>query len=171
MGYTHYWSASYGDPAYAAAWPAIIGDTRRIIEAVRARGIVIAGPDGYRRPIIDQDRMGVAFNGDATTDLDAESFEIEVPAPSSPAQPQVQFCKTYGKPYDLAVTTVLLRCHLLVPGAFVIRSDGGWDTDWNRNQLNAFGLVAPSARRLVTELFGPVPGASPFTAGAFGWED
>lgn len=65
------------------------------------------------------------------------------------------FCKTNHRPYDRAVTAVLLRCHLLAPGAFTITSDGDWDQDWRQ------------ARTIVETLF-PTPGtglsAEPSTA-------
>ena len=77
MGYTHYWSVQRSHPDYATAWPTLIDDTRRIIDAVRATGVVIAGPDGYRRPILDP-AHGIALNGDATTDLDYEALHPAV---------------------------------------------------------------------------------------------
>ncbi len=88
-------------PDYATAWPGIIDDTRRIIDVVRASGVVIAGPDGYRRPVLDPVE-GIAFNGDATTDLDYETFLLTPPLPADRAR-TVGVCKTGRKPYDLAV--------------------------------------------------------------------
>ena len=87
MGYSHYWSVQRAHPAYTAAWPTIIEDTRRIITAVRNLGVVIGGPDGTRRPILDPTE-GIAFNGDATTDLDYETFELAPPV-APPTTPPV----------------------------------------------------------------------------------
>jgi len=160
MGYTHYWDAPTAHPDYAAAWPAIITDTRTIITAVRAAGIVIAGPDGRRRPQLDVE--GIAFNGDATSDLDYESFILAPPGPA----PRVghPFCKTDRRPYDLAVAAVLLRCHLVLPDTFRIWSDGGWDREWRHGAIPPAPDArhpTPSPRQLVADLFGPVPDASP----------
>ena len=118
MGYTHYWSVQRSHPNYATAWPTLIDDTRRIIDAVRATGVVIAGPDGYRRPILDPAK-GIALNGDATTDLDYEALVLQ---PPSPARGYMwAFCKTGRRPYDLAVAAILLRARLLLPNVFLIR--------------------------------------------------
>lgn len=61
----------------------------------------------------------------------------------------------------MAVAAILLRCHLLVPEAFLIHSDGGWDEEWARDMTfpSVGGL---SARALVAEFFGGVPAAAPF---------
>jgi hypothetical protein len=161
MGYTHYWSVRRADRAYAEAWPRIIDDTRRIIDAVRTIGVVIAGPDGHRRPILDPDE-GVAFNGDATTDLDSDAFTLK--PPTSVPGPGWAFCKTERRPYDLAVAAVLLRCRLLLPGLFLIASDGRWDREWSHGVLPAAAGAgqAVGARQLVSDLFGDVPDANPF---------
>lgn len=160
MGYTHYWSVQRSHPDYATAWLTIIDDTRRIIDAVRATGVVIAGPDGYRRPVLDP-AEGIAFNGDATTDLDYEALVLR--PPSLALGYTRAFCKTGRRPYDLAVAAVLLRARLLLPDVFLIRSDGGWDGEWAHGVLpgvpGAGTTVAP--RQLVAALFGPVPPASP----------
>ena len=162
MGYTHHWSIPLAHPDYAKAWPGIIDDTRRIIDAVRATGVVIAGPDGYRRPILDT-TQGIAFNGDATTDLDYETFVIAPPVPAD--RPRTfGFCKTGRRPYDLAVATVLLRCRLLLPEVFLIRSTGDWEREWAHGvtpSLPGAAGRALGARRLVADLFGAVPRTNP----------
>ncbi|MEV4199385.1 hypothetical protein [Micromonospora globbae] len=161
MGYTHYWSVPLSHRDYATAWPTLIDDTRRIIGAVRATGVVIAGPDGYRRPVLDP-AAGIEFNGDATTDLDYEAFVLQPPS-LRPGYTRA-FCKTGRRPYDLAVAAVLLRARLLLPDVFLIRSDGSWDGEWAHGVLpgipGAGHAVAP--RQLVADLFGPVPQRSPF---------
>ena len=161
MGYTHYWSVPPGDPRYAMVWPGIVEDTRRIVDAVRALGVVIAGPDGHRRPILDVSR-GVAFNGDATTDLDYETFALGTPGFGGP--PRTEFCKTGRRPYDLAVAAVLLRCHLLLPGVFRIGTDGDWEREWLTGVAGdtAGPTAGIGARRLLADLFSEVPQDNPF---------
>ena len=75
---THAWAYQPSHPAYRTAWPTILTDTRRIIEHVRRLGIVIAGPNGRRAPVLDP-AEGLEFNGDATTDLAGGSFVLLAP--------------------------------------------------------------------------------------------
>lgn len=160
MGYTHYWSVQRCHPDYAAAWPGIIDDTRHIIAAARDRGIVIAGPEGHARPILDP-AEGIAFNGDATAELACETCYLPPPEPT-PGYSWM-FCKTDRFPYDLAVAAVLLRCRLQLPEVILIRSDGGWDGEWRHGAMP--DVTAVGARQLVADLFGPVPEASVFHPG------
>ncbi|MEJ3745524.1 hypothetical protein WEI85_19810 [Actinomycetes bacterium KLBMP 9797] len=164
MGYTHYWSVRRGHPGYAQAWPGIVGDARRIIDAVGATGVAVAGPNGYGQAVLDL-AEGIAFNGDGTAGLDYEAFRLGPPAPFWTGDTWA-FCKTAGRPYDLAVTAVLLRCRLLLPRVVQIQSDGRWDDEWLRGAQpalsSAAGLRPAGARALVTDLFGAVPTASPF---------
>ena len=123
--YTHYWAYLPSHPHYIRAWSTILDNTRRIIEQVRRAGIVIAGANGYRRPMLDA-ADGIGFNGDATSDLDGAPFQLLAPLPADPhGVPTAEAsCTTRHKPYDLAVAAILLRCRLLLPEVFWIRSDG-----------------------------------------------
>jgi hypothetical protein len=125
---TRSWAYQPSHPAYRTAWPTILHDTRRIVVHVRQLGIVIAGPDGHRCPVLDAGN-GVEFNGDATTDLAGGPFVLLAPLPSHPRglPTATASCTTHRKPYALAVTAVLLRCALLVPEAFAVASDESWD--------------------------------------------
>jgi hypothetical protein len=168
MAYSHYWTVPRAHRDYVAAWPSILDDTRRIIDAVRQHGVVIAGYDGLRRPALHADGHGIAFNGDASTDLDAQPFNLTPPLPIAPTYGQpFSLCKTNRKPYDVAVAAVLLRCALLLPDVFLIRSDGAWDQEWAHGAARGSGLTLPSARDIVGALFGPVPAVSPFAAEVF----
>jgi hypothetical protein len=168
MGYCHYWTVPRAHRDYLAAWPMILDDTRRIIDAVRDHGVVIAGYDGWRRPTLHTEGHGIAFNRDASTDLDADPFTVTPPLPITPAHPQpLNVCKTNRKPYDVAVTAVLLRCALLLPDVFLIRSDGAWDGEWAHSAARGSGPALPSARDIVGAVFGPVPTTSPFAVQAF----
>src|SRR5262245_1645579 len=103
MGYTHYWSLLAHDPAYQQVWPQLVGDTARIIDAVRRAGIVIAGPHGWGLPILDP-ACDISFNGTAEAELSADTFTF--PAPSFDDERPVwaaNFCKTNLRPYDVAV--------------------------------------------------------------------
>ncbi len=80
---THSWSYQPSQPAYRTAWPTILHDTRRILAHVRQGGIVIAGADGRRSPVLDIGE-GIEFNGDATTHLAGSPFVLLAPLPSHP---------------------------------------------------------------------------------------
>src|SRR6266511_39402 len=82
MRYAHRYAYLPSDPGYAQAWPQILTDTATIIEQVRRAGIVIAGPDGYRRPTLSPTE-GIELNGDATSDLDGAAFQL----PAAAARP------------------------------------------------------------------------------------
>jgi hypothetical protein len=163
--YRHRWAYQPNHPGYAHAWPTILADSRRIIEAVRRAGIVVAGPDGYRRPVLDG-REGLDLNGDATSDLAGEAFQLLAPLPVLPqGRPTVTaFCTTGARPYDLAVSTILLRCALLIPHAFAVASDGSWDREWVHGAT--LGGTAPrlGARAVIADLFGVRPRANPLRA-------
>src|SRR5205823_339491 len=111
--YSHRYAYLPADPRWVKAWPQILTDTKRIVEYVRRNGLVIAGPNGLRRPVFDF-TLGVDFNGDATTDLAGDAFTLLAPIPTRPSVSAQATCATRGKPYDLAVAAVLLRCHQLV---------------------------------------------------------
>jgi hypothetical protein len=160
--YAHRFAYLPADPAWVQAWPQILDDARIIVERVRRLGVVIAGPDGLRRPIFDPG-MGLEFNGDATTDLAGDAFTVMAPLFTRPTVSVQGMCRTGGKPYDLAVAAVLLRCVQLVPDVFVLDSDGGWDSDWATGHPPASAGVLGSPRNLVGMLFDPYPDQSPFT--------
>lgn len=150
-----------GHSRYRRAWPAILADTRRIIDAVRTAGVAIAGPDGRRSPILDPTH-GVGFNGDAYTDLDGDPFTLLAPTPPTELPvPATASCRTGRKPYDLAVAAVLLRCHLLLPDLFTIGSDGRWDVEWAHGPLPTRVASTLSARQLVASLFDTTATADP----------
>ncbi|WP_432983154.1 hypothetical protein [Dactylosporangium sp. CA-233914] len=124
MGYTHSWRCQPGSGWYAAIWPQLFADTRSILDTVTAAGTRLTGPDGTGTPWLDP-ATGVAFNG--VVGQACDTFRLDSPGPD---RPQWRFCKTDAEPYDLAVTAVLLRAHLLLPSSFHIGSEGSWDADW-----------------------------------------
>ena len=160
---THYWAYQPSHPAYRHGWPTIINDTRLIIDHVRGLSIVIAGPDGHRGPILDPGEV-IGFNGDATTDLAGDSFTLLAPLPGHPRglPTATARCTTNRKPYELAVTAVLLRCALLVPAAFAVGSDGRWDGEWRTGARQwPAAATGHSPRSIVADLFGTNPVGNP----------
>ncbi len=84
--YTHHWAYQPSHPAYRTAWPTILHDTHRIIDQIRGSGIVLAGPDGLRAPVLDPDE-GIAFNGDATRSLHRDALQLFAPLPATRGHP------------------------------------------------------------------------------------
>ncbi len=164
MGYTHYWGLLANDPGYHALWPQIVTDTARILDAVRRVGIGITGPHGWGLPVLDPG-CDISFNGNAEPGLAADTFALPVPVRDDERPVwTANFCKTNRLPYDLAVTAVLLRCHLLVPHALTISSDGSWNSQWKASRkLPGTRRRVPSARALTSTLFGRIPDTDPLT--------
>jgi hypothetical protein len=167
MGYTHHYRYSPEHPSFRDAWPQMVTDAQRIVDRVQDAGVIILGFDG----IPPVSATGIAFGGDYTQELTAESFIISPslerlrPWHYNGAGVVQTFCKTERYPYDLAVTAILLRCRSIAPDAFFVSSDGDWDDDWSQDATHPpTGL---STRGVVTELFGDYPTASPFNTGYF----
>jgi hypothetical protein len=159
--YRHYLSYQPGHPDYRRMWPTIVADTASIITAVRRAGTVIAGPDGYRRPTLDL-LDGVAFNGDATSDLDAGPLLLRPPQQVASEYREQLSCATNRKPYDLAVAASLLRVRLLLPHIVDVASDGAWDREWAiGTAVPRPGLTVSGARQLVADLFDQWPDTNP----------
>lgn len=133
MGYTHYWSHDYIDHD---SWIRLIDDARRIINAIE---VPVGNGLGEGEPVLTEDE--IRLNGKNGNDY--ETFLL-TPDPTG-----FDFCKTGLRPYDVVVTTVLLRATLTIPG-FNIRSDGDW-SDW-RNAQEAYEYIFQE----------PAPEADPF---------
>lgn len=65
-------------------------------------------------------------------------------------------CKTERFPCDVAVTAILLRCHLIALDAFLVNSDGDWDQEWAEDMTSP-PTAGLSSRGLVAELFSVTP--------------
>jgi hypothetical protein len=157
VGYTHYFSYDPSAESFVDAWPQIFTDTWLIACYVqRALGIRLADGDGHGPPEITRRR--IRLNGPAVAGLDHETFLIDpTPHPDFEARRfVVGFCKTARKPYDIAVTSILLRCQRLAPTAFVIASDGDWEHDWCPPKQLASGARRPDPASVLELLFAQV---------------
>jgi hypothetical protein len=177
--YAHAYSYPPRHPHYATAWPAILADTRRIIDWMSAAGIELSGPNG-NRPLIDA-RHGIAFTGDPRRHGTADQFTLS--PPRTPASPRRRdrirgICTTRRLPYDLAVAAVLLRLRRRLPGLVTVTSNGRWDSEWayGAADTTADGTAADSAdgasggcpigaRALIDALFDTTYRYSPLTRG------
>lgn len=161
MGYTHYWAYLPEHDQFRRWWPRMVLDAKTILDHIQTVELIdIRGATGVGTPLLTEGAIG--FNGDQTADADFESFWLPYAAPDPIAEPDLaaeyrtlgfawSFCKTAGKPYDVAVCVVLLRCHFHAPDVFAIGSDGNWDRDWSM------------PRAVYTDLFGEPGDTNPLT--------
>jgi hypothetical protein len=119
MGYTHYWSHADIEPA---VWAGLAQDTRKILGHIHSIVEVVNG-DGEAGSEPTVSDAHITFNGTQANDEWHETFSLV------PAATEFDFCKTNRKPYDLAVTTVLLRFAVVIP-TFYFWSDGAWEEEW-----------------------------------------
>lgn len=137
MGYTHYWTISSPD---REAFGRLALDTKQILETTSVK---ICGWDGTGDPEITEGR--IAFNGDASTEDDYETFSIES------EEQGFSFCKTSGvRPYDAVVCAVLLRAADIYGDAIEVKSDGDWPEWQDGRDLYAkvFGIEAPKPAKV-----------------------
>jgi hypothetical protein len=144
MSYTHYWRYQPDAPVYAQAWPTLVLDTAQILAEVH-RTAPLAGPDRTGPPLLDMN-AGIAFT--SALDVGCDGFRL---LPPGPHRRRWFFCKTRGRPYDLAVTSTLLHCHLAMPDTFAIGSEAPWHRSWQ------------PARDLVRRLFAVTAAGMPLT--------
>lgn len=117
MGYTHYFPrCSDFNPSQ---WSRIKDRTKKIFAEMDRRGVKIAFEDDNPTPPVVDEEM-ICFEG----------YETFVIYRRNPDPERFCFCKTAGKPYDLAVMLVLLACHDVAPHVLSISSDGDWDNEW-----------------------------------------
>ncbi len=165
MGYTHYFAYDPDAESFITAWPQMVDDARAIgVHVQETLGVRLAGGMGEGRPEFTE--RWIWFNGPSRRDLGHETLLID-PQPwrvweEAAADGQQHwakeehkrlrergfvwaFCKTARKPYDIAVTSVLLRCRHLAPDSFVIDSDGQWEREWHHGAMY-WGPAARPAR-------------------------
>ena len=167
MGYTHYYPQSRDFSK--DEWKAVKDGARKAVRHCQRRGIGLARDwDGGSPSVTDR---SITLNGagesgcetfylprlkeprfDSLNDVESLGVGLGVglgdrPRPVRPPEPKFQFCKTGGRPYDLAVCLILLVASSAAPGALEVGSDGDWDNDW------------AEARDAYREIFGlePVP--------------
>jgi len=113
--YTHYWTPNL---VTEKEWEPFLEAVNQLVKALPSR-IKICGGDGTGKPTFNKEM--IYFNGDATHDLDHETFLIE------PKKKEWDFCKTAHKPYDLLVCAVLIAAHEHL--GYEVSSDGDLD-EW-----------------------------------------
>jgi hypothetical protein len=169
MGYTHYYSYDPYAQAFTERWAQAVADTAKIAAFVTEHYRVHLGDAfGDGSPEISTER--IALNGQRRERQSLSHETLLIYGPTEEAGRAIEeqkrwfgdvryiwaFCKTARKPYDLAVTSILLRFCELMPEAFAIGSDGSWTEEW---QFGA-GYWGPGSERgaspvaIVGTLFG-----------------
>jgi hypothetical protein len=167
MGYTHYFAYDPNAESFVKSWPQIVTDAHAIGAYVQQKlGIRLADGMGDGHPEFTE--RWIYLNGPSRRDLGHETFLID-PTPWKVWDEQAAlghrrwadherqqfeergflwaFCKTARKPYDIAVTSILLRCRHLAPDAFVIGSDGHWEREWQHGAMYWGPGCEPGRRR------------------------
>ncbi|KAJ5177528.1 uncharacterized protein N7500_000227 [Penicillium coprophilum] len=122
MGYTHYYAiVGWDTPEWQKAWAQIIQDVPNIIKEAR---VPLTGPTEDMdkiTPVITDSEKGIHLNG--IRGNAHEDFRLCKPGAWT-------FCKTARKPYDVVVSSILLRIWMLAPKNLELGSDGGYE-DWD----------------------------------------
>ncbi|EED14125.1 hypothetical protein TSTA_103470 [Talaromyces stipitatus ATCC 10500] len=118
MGYTHYYAVDqWSSPEWQSAWPQLIQDAIKIIDAADvpvsgpASDTLEAGREVPNPPVVDVNE-GLCINGN--NDEYCEDFVLKESDPDN-------FCKTAKRGYDLVVSCILLRAYRLAPNTFHLR--------------------------------------------------
>jgi len=121
--------------------------------------MVIAGPDGLRRPS-STPAVGIEFNGDATSDLAGDTFTVTAPCSPTPPPPR-RGCVGPVPNRTTWPAALLLRCVQLVPDVFALDSDEAGTPLGHRPSagIRPDRLAAQPGRDAVR----PVPEHQPFT--------
>lgn len=146
-GYTNHWvyyaTAEHPEGGFTnEQWDILLRRAKAIIADAAAEGIVIAGPTGTGRPVVNGDE--ITLNGDASTRDALEAFHLpRVPSeedrrfhqqflqfsPQKSRGGAVEvargFCKTNGKPYDAVVASILSEANRVGRGIFKATTDDG----------------------------------------------
>lgn len=130
MGYTHYWyynPSKATSPDTSAAFVKAVSEITKYKELLESRGLVVCGSLGEGEAQLTPDL--IAYNGDASKDLDHESFYIERQAQQD--RNGFNFCKTARKPYDTLVCLSLIALFeaFANPKVFSYCSDGSDDEE------------------------------------------
>jgi hypothetical protein len=148
MGYTHYWEYSPEKiectETLRRKFKAASGQIKRFAKFIERQDLFkIRGGSGEGKPVFNESEIW--FNGDASADLDHETFSIRWHEKSR-TNPCDWFCKTAHKPYDLLVCFALLTLvEKFGRSVFSFSSDGDSE-DWKEviNLYETFtGKTAP----------------------------
>ncbi len=129
MGYTHSWYRVAAFPV--DPWAAFVEDAKAIVSEVSRRGIALADEYGDEGTAPVVGGIIVRFNGMGPAAHESFRMERFFCGPPSRVRHDLFFdwCKTQRKPYDLAVTALLVAAKRRFGSLIVVQSDGG-ETEW-----------------------------------------
>jgi hypothetical protein len=144
VGYTHYFDQNRHFTM--DEWNKVCQAAIRIIQHCQGTGIELLYDDRYNEPPLVDDEV-IRFNGSDLNgeDLGHETFLLDRYGSG------YQFCKTARKPYDRAVSMILLAVMDHAPDVYNIRSDGGWDEDTSHESYDGGWVVS---RKFYRAIFG-----------------
>lgn len=172
MGYTHYYEYDARPRTWHQVFPTLAIDAKRICEEIIRLGVPLDVTVNDAEILV-----GVEGNTYLTLFADAEAYcKFEAAYcrehkmtpwlyqhywPGKLRQYRrtgwvEEHTKTGRDPYDLAITSVLLRAGTLYPAGIKLHSDGDWDEEWLNgawSQPEVPGINGLGARRLVAEMF------------------
>ncbi len=117
MGYTHYWKTKKRPTN--KQWDKIQKAVALVLNSVSIKSLVQYESDEAAPPVVSAELIrfnGIAEKGHETFYLDRDPIGFE-------------FCKTADKPYDIAVTAVLVIVEGYAPDCYSVASDG-MASDW-----------------------------------------
>ncbi len=117
MGYTHYWETKKRPTN--KQWDKIQNAIALLLNSASVKGLVQYESDKETPPLVNAEVVrfnGIAEKGHETFYLDRDPTGFE-------------FCKTADKPYDIAVTAVLVIVEGYAPDCYSVTSDG-MASDW-----------------------------------------
>lgn len=131
MGFTHYW---YREKMIdQVIYTKIVADFKKIRGELFNRGVLLAGSGGDGLPVISNQQVN--FNGSSKSQGSCEPFKFDRELQFDNVRPRkindtiLQFTKTEGFPYDLAVMAFLVIAKYYLDGHIIIQSDGASE-DW-----------------------------------------
>ena len=120
MGYTHYWTTKEPVTFSKEEWDKLKQTARLIFKECKAMNIKLCYDEDKESSTPRANNNEIVFNG--FKDLSYETFVL------TPTINGFNFCKTARKPYDVAVTALLIYIHNQKPN-IKVNSDGDND-DW-----------------------------------------
>jgi len=120
MGYTHYWTTEESVTFSKEEWDKLKETARLIFKECKTMSVKLCYDEDKESSPPRANNTEINFNG--FKDLSHETFRI------TPTIYGFDFCKTARKPYDVAVTALLIYIHAHKPN-IKINSSGDND-DW-----------------------------------------
>lgn len=130
IGFTHYWYRNVQSKVSPLQWTAICEAFTKIYQDCSQNGIELLYEEDRPNSRPRCDGEVIRFNGTEKGNLGHETFILERITKGPVRDGEVfEFCKTARKPYDVAVTALLLAAEFYAPGVWRIESDGDRE-DW-----------------------------------------